>query len=71
LVLIVVCGAQLEQDEDGSYHGQGHHEQRLDDVRPRDVGEQDAAVLYGRRSADGSETQRPQIAGVILLWLIN
>jgi hypothetical protein len=67
LFLVVLRGAQLEQDEDGSYHGQGHHEQRLDDVGPRDVGEQDAAVLYGRRSADGSEAQRPQVAGVVLV----
>lgn len=63
---LVISGTLLEQDEDGGYHGQEHHEQRLHEVGPRDVGEQHAAVLYGRRAADGAEAQRPQVAGVIL-----
>lgn len=62
LILILflrVAPTELEQDEDGGYYRQGHHEQRLHDVGPCDVREQHASVLYSRRAADGSEAQFP------------
>lgn len=58
--------ARFEQNQDCSYHWQGHHQQSYNNVWPRDVREQDASVLYSRGAAKGSKHQCPQIAGVTL-----
>jgi hypothetical protein len=62
----ILFGARFEQEQDGSYNRQGHHEQSLHDVWPRDVGEQDASVFYSRGASNGSEHQCQQVAGIIL-----
>jgi hypothetical protein len=60
---VSVRRARFEQNQDCSYHWQGHHQQSYHNVWPCDVREQDASVLYDCGATKGSKHQCPQIAG--------